>query len=231
MPHPSDPELLVLHGLRLKSFASAEVLAAATGLALDVVTGSLEQFRDKEWVRHRDGAITGWMLLAAGRAEGERRVHDELDQIGARAEIDADYRQFLTLNQPLLQVCTDWQLRRTPASRSGATTPARPGQNVIGALRSSISRSAIVASSPRCSTASPDTAPGCTTQTAADGDHDWFPSHHRLVPHGVVRAARNLLATLGIEARPRGVRDGARPHFADVRSKRKDDPFGLPLPW
>lgn len=205
MPHPSDPELLVLHGLRLKSFASAEVLAAATGLALDVVTGSLEQFRDKEWVRHRDGAITGWMLLAAGRAEGERRVHDELDQIGARAEIDADYRQFLTLNQPLLQVCTDWQLRPVPSGEPQLNdhTDAAYDQNVIGALRSiDLEVQPIVASLAQVL----DRFAGYGSRlhhaltATADGDHDWFTKPTIDSYHTVwFELHENLLATLGIE--------------------------------
>jgi hypothetical protein len=53
------------------------------------------------------------MLLPAGRAEVTRRLGAELDETGARAAVDDAYRRFLTLNGALLQVCTDWQLRRS----------------------------------------------------------------------------------------------------------------------
>ena len=206
MPHPSDPELLVLHGLRLKSFASAEVLAAATGLALDVVTGSLEQFRDKEWVRHRDGAITGWMLLAAGRAEGERRVHDELDQIGARAEIDADYRQFLTFNQPLLQVCTDWQLRPVEGQDDAQLndhSDATYDENVVGVLRSLDQEvQPIVASLASVLDRFAGYGPRLhhALQQVVAGEHDWFTKPTIDSYHTVwFELHENLLSTLGIE--------------------------------
>src|SRR5689334_6766118 len=114
MATASDPDLLVLHGLRLKSFAPAEVVAELTGVPIEGVVARLEAFRDKEWSRYREGVLTGWMLTAAGRIEAERMLADELDAVGARADIDAAYRRFLLLNQPLLQVCTDWQLRPLP---------------------------------------------------------------------------------------------------------------------
>jgi hypothetical protein len=138
MAPASDPDLLVLHGLRLKSFAAADVVAAHAGLTIDDATARLEQFREKEWVRYREGALTGWMLLPAGRAEAARLLADELEATGARAEVDAAYRTFLSFNQSLLQVCTDWQLRPTDGSTELVTndhSDAAYDANVIGALR------------------------------------------------------------------------------------------------
>jgi len=138
MAPASDPDLLVLHGLRLKSFAAADVIANAAGLDANDVQRRLEQFREKEWVRYREGVLTGWMLLPAGRAEAARLIADELEATGVRSDIDAAYREFLSFNQSLLQVCTDWQLRPI----DGATEPvlndhtdAAYDANVIGALR------------------------------------------------------------------------------------------------
>ena len=75
----SDPELLVLQGLRLTSFASSDVVAEAGDLPVETVDRQLGQFREEQWVRHREGALTGWMLSPAGRAEGERRLAREVD--------------------------------------------------------------------------------------------------------------------------------------------------------
>ncbi len=113
MATPSDAELLVLQGLRLRSFAATDLVAAAADLPLDEVRDLLEQFRDKGWVRYRDGALTGWMLLPAGRAVGQDLLAAELDATGRRDEVDAAYQGFLALNQRLLRACTDWQLRPT----------------------------------------------------------------------------------------------------------------------
>jgi hypothetical protein len=138
MAPSSDPDLLVLHGLRLKSFAAAEIIATAAGLDLADVERRLEQFRDKEWVRYREGVLTGWMLLPSGRTEAARLLAEELEATGARGDIDAAYREFLSFNQSLLHVCTDWQLR--PVDGDGEPVvndhaDAAYDANVIGALR------------------------------------------------------------------------------------------------
>jgi len=110
VPHPSDPELLVLTALRVKSFASADVVAALTGLAHDEVEALLSDLRARELVKHREGVLTGWLLNPAGRARGEALLAAELDAAGVRTSVQQTYEQFLGLNQELLHVCTAWQL-------------------------------------------------------------------------------------------------------------------------
>ena len=68
MSTASDPSLRVLHALRLTSFAPVEAVAAAAQVDPAEAQGLLETFRDKEWVRYREGKLTGWMLL--GRRAG-----------------------------------------------------------------------------------------------------------------------------------------------------------------
>lgn len=202
----SDPDLLVLHGLRLKSFAPAEVVAEIAGLPVDAVTSRLEGFRDKEWARYREGVLTGWMLTAAGRAEGERRLADELDGLGVRADIEAAYRRFLLLNQALLQVCTDWQLRPIDGTDEPVMndhTDAAYDADVVAALRS----------------LDTEVQPICADLTAVvhrfggyagrlaqaldkidAGDPDWFTKPTIDSYHTVwFELHENLLATLGIE--------------------------------
>ncbi len=201
----SDPDLLVLHGLRLKSFAPADVLAELVGVPLADVTARLEQFRDKEWSRYREGVLTGWSLTPAGRAEGARQVADELVAVGGRADVDAAYRRFLSLNQALLQVCTDWQLR--PAA---GTEPvlndhldATYDTNVVGVLASLDAEV-----QPICA----DLAGvlvrfgryGARLRSAlgrtAAGEVDWFTKPSIDSYHTVwFELHENLLATLGIE--------------------------------
>ena len=111
MARPSDPRLLVLHGLRLKGFAEPPVVAGMYGLDLPSVEAHLATAAEDELVLRRDGRISGWTLTASGRKENERLVAEELDAIDARAEIDAFYRRFLALNTDMLGICTDWQMR------------------------------------------------------------------------------------------------------------------------
>jgi hypothetical protein len=111
MAAPSDPELHVLTGLRLKGFAESDVLAAATGLPADDVAKHLDAFEREGLVRHRDGRVSGWTLSADGRAEGERRLATELDDLGIRDAVRQAYRDFLAHNGRLLDICTQWQVR------------------------------------------------------------------------------------------------------------------------
>src|SRR5918996_172474 len=75
MPHPSDPRLLVLHGLRLKGAAEADALAAGVGLPAGEVAARLSDLESEVLVEHRTTAPAGWVLTAAGRAEQSRLQH------------------------------------------------------------------------------------------------------------------------------------------------------------
>lgn len=202
----SDPDLLVLHGLRLKSFAPAELVAEIAGLPLDAVTSRLEGFRDKEWARYREGVLTGWMLTAAGRAEGERLLADELDGLGVRAEIEAAYRRFLLLNQALLQVCTDWQLRPVEGVdepvMNDHSDPAYDA-DVVAALRSLDTEVQPICAD-LASLVHRFTGYAGRLTSALDridaGEPDWFTKPTIDSYHTVwFELHENLLATLGIE--------------------------------
>ena len=111
MPYRSDARLLVLHGLRLKGVAEAPVVAQAVGLFPVVVDHELKVLSERDQVRHRDGALTGWQLTPLGRKEHERMVSAELDASGARWNVEACYQRFLTLNPGVLDACSRWQVR------------------------------------------------------------------------------------------------------------------------
>ena len=102
----------VLHALRVKGFAETDVLAEVTHLDDVTVVQALETFAAEDLVKRRQGVeVSGWVLTPQGRAEHEKRLAEELDTSGVRPEIEARYAEFTRLNAPVLQVCTDWQLR------------------------------------------------------------------------------------------------------------------------
>ncbi|HEX7095954.1 MAG TPA: hypothetical protein VF183_08720 [Acidimicrobiales bacterium] len=110
-PHRSDPELLVLHTLRLKGFVDADVVALSCRLPEDLVEQLLDRLAADGFVARREGRITGWSLTPEGRAAGERLLAAELDTAGCRHVVEDAYRRFLTLNGPFLECCTRWQAR------------------------------------------------------------------------------------------------------------------------
>jgi len=111
MAGATDPELLVLHTLRLKSFVDADVVAAAARLPDAQVGSILEVLAAAGHVAFRDGRIRGWSLTGTGRDEGERRLAAELDEVGGRMVVLDCYERFRALNEPFLRTCTRWQLR------------------------------------------------------------------------------------------------------------------------
>lgn len=111
MPYPSEPRLIVLHGLRLKGVADTGALAQAVGLAIRQVGEILAALAGEGLARERTGALTGWSLTPAGRAEHGRLVGQELDAARARGAITGAYHRFRALNAGALDACSRWQVR------------------------------------------------------------------------------------------------------------------------
>ena len=111
MTNQSSPALLALHGLRLKGFAEASVIAEFVGLDEAVVTAELERAAESDHTMFREGRRTGWALKPPGRVENERLLAEELDAVGQRDLVRQCYEQFLALNGQMLAVCTRWQVK------------------------------------------------------------------------------------------------------------------------
>jgi len=136
MAHVSDPSFLVLHALRLKGFIAADAVADLTGLAPADVTTHLEGFRDAGLSTYREGRLSGWSLTPDGRTRHTELIGAELGAAACRDTVDAGYRDFLSVNQSLLGVCTDWQLRTVGGEQviNDHSDPAHD-KAVIGRLR------------------------------------------------------------------------------------------------
>jgi DNA-binding MarR family transcriptional regulator len=135
--HASEAGFLVLHGLRLKGFAGAPVLAELAGINPTDVDNHLDKLQADGLVQYRDGRVTGWSLTPSGRAVHADRCREEVATSGARELVDLAYRRFLDVNEPFLVACTDWQLR---AGADGVQaindhTDAAHDRAVIGRLR------------------------------------------------------------------------------------------------
>jgi hypothetical protein len=111
MTHRSDPDLLVLHALRLKGFAEPPAVSEAVAIDEAKVAQTLASFQERELVKRREGRVSGFMLLPPGK-----ELHATLldaDRAGADcdAEVEAAYASFLAHNETFKQLCADWQLR------------------------------------------------------------------------------------------------------------------------
>ena len=138
MAHISSPELLVLHGLRVKGMADVEAVAQRFVLAPDLVHELLLDYEAFGWISRVSFAdINGWALTGTGRAENERRLSAELDQTGARSEVVAAHDVFIALNSDLLAAVTNWQIRPDRADPLAANDHMdwRWDQGVLADLR------------------------------------------------------------------------------------------------
>ncbi len=112
VPFASDPELLVLHAVRILGMADDREVAARFDLDPSVASELLLDFQAVGWVAHVEFAGTGgWTLTDAGRKENERRLADELAGTDSRPTVEAAFSEFLPQNDRLLRAATDWQLR------------------------------------------------------------------------------------------------------------------------
>ncbi len=112
LPGADDLVMRALHALRTKGMADEEAVAQAAGVSTEQAGEVLEELAEQGRVRYRDGSrAKGWMLLGAGRAEGERLVAAAVEASGVRSQIHELYRSFLGLDPELKAVCTDFQVR------------------------------------------------------------------------------------------------------------------------
>jgi hypothetical protein len=208
VPVASEARLLVFHGLRLGGFVEPEVVAARYGLPIAEVTDLLAAALDAGLVRRRDGRVSGWLLTADGRTEGEQLLEAELDGAGARPAVAAAYERFMQINKELLAACTAWQVRDESSGALNdhsdpdhdARVIARLGdvddavQPICTDLASTLDR--FGSYGPRLATA---------RRRVEDGDVDWFTKPMIDSYHTVwFELHEDLLATLRIERSTEG---------------------------
>ena len=111
-PHQSDDEFRVLHTLRCIGVASEDRVATAAGSTRHETAGRLRQLSDQGLVSLDPGPFGGWGLTGAGRTAEQESLVLELDLTGARDHVLVCYQSFKELNPKLLQVCSDWQMRK-----------------------------------------------------------------------------------------------------------------------
>ena len=108
----SNPDLLVLHAVRVTGMAAAVTIAERTDLRRDVVEEHLLDDEARGWVRRVAFAdLAGWTLTESGRVEDERRLADELERTGARPAVEGAHANFERLNARVLGSLTRWQIR------------------------------------------------------------------------------------------------------------------------
>src|SRR4051794_40004579 len=112
MGRRSPADLLVLHAVRLKGFASTAAIAARFSLNTDQTEEDLLDAQAHGWVSRSSFAdLTGWSLTQTGYRHDEAQLREELDRVGAHWIVTAVHEGFLPLNAQASQIFTAWQLK------------------------------------------------------------------------------------------------------------------------
>lgn len=107
----TDPEVLALCAVRLAPLRQPDRMVVVANLPESTLVEQLDRLVERGVARHHTTEPPGWTLSPAGHAELEARLAAELDAGGLRPEVTGIYERFLPLNERLLAVVTDWQVR------------------------------------------------------------------------------------------------------------------------
>ncbi len=211
MTHASDPDLLVLHAVRLLGFAGTADVAGRFGLDPAATQEELLDAQARGWVTWTEFAgSAGWSLTAAGRVRDGASLAAELNRSGAGPAVRAVHREFLPLNTVLQQAVTDWQLRPAPRDALAPNDHQDPAWDARVLDRLTDLSGRLV---PLCRSLTEVLArfDGYDRRFAAalarvDGDRSWVDRPGAGSCHGVwFELHEDLLSTLGVE---RGAEDG-----------------------
>ncbi len=101
----------ILHSLRVKGLARAEVLSGLSGVPAEDLEGACQPLVDQGFVIARTGAMAGYMLTPAGKAEADRLLAEDPATDGARDRLAEFDEAFLPHNTTFKQICHRWQMR------------------------------------------------------------------------------------------------------------------------
>lgn len=201
----SQPELLVLHSVRIQGMADDDAVAVRFGLDRADTHELLLDDEAYGWVRRAAfGTTAGWSLTDRGRAEDDRRLAEELAETGERAVVERAHEVFKPLNGRLLQACTDWQLlpekddRLSPNQHTDPEWDARV-LDELGTLRDELTPLVASLSSVLARFEGYDTRFTAALDRARAGQGEWVAGAGLSSCHAVwMELHEDLLSTLGI---------------------------------
>lgn len=110
MSQQSDPFFRTFHALRIKGFATVDVVAEVADLPAALVADHLRALEVREWVQFRE-ARQLWQLTPVGREEHRIALVEDVGHTQIAAKLHDPYIDFLGLNTSFKELCGAWQLR------------------------------------------------------------------------------------------------------------------------
>ena len=110
MSQPSDPFFRTFHALRIKGFATLDVIAEVSDLPVALVEQHLADLKSREWAAFRENRSL-WQLTPVGREEHKIALAEDVAHTHIADRMHESYEPFLKLNEQFKALCGDWQLR------------------------------------------------------------------------------------------------------------------------
>ncbi len=107
----STTDVSALHALRVCGLASTTRLADHMRALSDETETVLRRCESEGLVRYRDGRVSGWQLVDAGKQRHDDWLGAARAEPGWQEQVSRGYAQFLERNRELKEICTAWQLR------------------------------------------------------------------------------------------------------------------------
>lgn len=111
-PYVSKLELVTLHTLFLKGWATPKSISLVSGFPLVDVSHQMSCDEARGLVRWSSGRVSGWRLTASGEDEHRRRLADEKEDFEHSILIGEAYQRFLSLNSSFKKLCFNWQVEQ-----------------------------------------------------------------------------------------------------------------------
>ena len=201
----SQPDLLVLHSVRIQGMADDDAVAVRFGLDRADTRELLLDDEAYGWVRRAAfGGTAGWSLTDRGRAEDDRRLAEELADADVRGAVERAHEAFRGPNARLLQACTDWQLLPGQDDRLAPNTHTDPEWDSrvldeLGALRDELRPLVASLASVLARFEGYDTRFAAALDRARAGQGEWVAGTGLSSCHTVwMELHEDLLSTLGI---------------------------------
>jgi hypothetical protein len=104
-------DVTALHALRVCGLASTARLADHLRADPDETETVLRRCESDGLVRYRDGRVSGWQLVDAGKQRHDDWLGAARAEPGWQEQVSRGYAQFLERNRELKEICTAWQMR------------------------------------------------------------------------------------------------------------------------
>lgn len=109
MAHESAEDFRVHHALRIKGFATVEVISEISMVDESVATAHLSALQSDGHAMFRD-ARSLWQLTPTGKELHLARLADDVTD-SVRSGLATVYGEFLAVNEKFKELCGAWQLR------------------------------------------------------------------------------------------------------------------------